>query len=306
MTSPSVRLRRFACLLAGVALAVLATSVPANNALQDGAKAIVLVPPFENLSKQHDWDKIDEADGTDPKKPRRQYKIDRYTEAPRALFEDAIVNTKGVSVVERKRVDTLLQEVEFGQRSGLVDAEKAIKLGKQLGANRIVIGTIANISEETKKFKGYGIQTENTVVSADLRVRMLEIQTGEVVYSKKVIGAVTYSKSTFGETKSSDRHFAAVKAAVDEISKDDKFKSALRGEKPVTEAKQIVVEFAPKPDNCNIEIDGKYVGGSPHKEELLPGIEYKIRIAKSGYKEWTAVIVPKVGLKITPELEASK
>jgi curli biogenesis system outer membrane secretion channel CsgG len=306
MTSPSVRLRRFASLFAGLAIALLVTSVPANNALQDSAKAIVLVPPFENLSKQHDWDKIDEPDGTDPKKPRRQYKIDRYTEAPRAFFEDAIVNTKGVSVVERKRVDTLLQEVEFGQRSGLVDSEKAIKLGKLLGANRIVIGTIANVSEETKKFKGYGIQTENTVVSADLRVRMLEIQTGEVVFSKKVIGSVTYSKSTFGETKSSDRNFAAVKAAVDEISKDDKFKAALRGEKAVTEAKQIVVEFAPKPENCNIEIDGKYVGGSPLKEELMPGIEYKIRIAKSGYKEWNAVIIPKVGLKITPELEATK
>ena len=41
------------------------------------------------------------------------------------LFEDALTNIDGVTIVERKRIDTMLVEAEFGQLSGLVDPEKA-------------------------------------------------------------------------------------------------------------------------------------------------------------------------------------
>jgi curli biogenesis system outer membrane secretion channel CsgG len=306
MPSLSVRSRWFPFLVMSFVFAALASDGLAEDAPKRGTKPIVLVPPFENQAKQHDYILYDVPDGTSPSRPRRQYRIDRYTEAPRTLFEDALANMDGITIVERKRVDTLLVEAEFGQLSGLVDPEKATKLGKLLGANQIVIGTIIDISEETKKFKGYGVQTENKVVTAELRVRVLEIETGKQVFSKSVEGSKTYSKSTYGETKSSDRHFAAVKAAVAEIAGDDNFKVAVQGNKSATEDGLIEIEFAPKPDNCDIEIDGKYVGGSPLKRKLRTGIEYKVRISKAGHKEWTGIITPEVGLKITRELEANK
>ena len=205
-----------------------------------------------------------------------------------------------------KRVDVLLVESEFGQLSGLVDPDKAFRLGKLLGANRIVLGTIADISEETKSFKGYGVTTENKVVTAELRVRVLAIETGNVEFSKTAKGSKSYSKSTYGELKSSDRHFAAVKAAVIEIAADDRFKAAIQGKKSVTKDRGVGVEFAPKPDNCDIEIDGKYVGGSPLKRKLTLGTEYRIRISKAGYKDWTGIIIPEVGLRIARELEANR
>ncbi len=37
----------------------------------------------------------------------------------------------------------MLVETEFGALSGLVDSDKAVKLGKMLDANLIVMGTIA-------------------------------------------------------------------------------------------------------------------------------------------------------------------
>ena len=306
MLTLSVRSRWSPSLFAGFALAVLAAGGPAEEAPKSGAKPIVLVPPFENQAKQHDYIQYDVPDGTSPDRPRRQYRIDRYTEAPRTLFEDALANLDGVSIVERQRVDTLLAESEFGQLSGLVDPEKAVKLGKLLGASQIVIGTIADISEDTKKFKGYGVETENTVVTAELRVRVLEIESGKQIFSKTVKGSKTYSKSTFGESKSGDRCFAAVKEAVAAIAADDDFKAAIQGKKSATAEGLIEVEFAPKPDNCDIEIDGKYIGGSPLKRKLKPGTEYKVRISKAGHKEWIGVIAPEPGMKITRELEANQ
>ena len=44
----------------------------------------------------------------------------------------------------------------------------------------------------------------------------------------------------------------------------------------------VEVDFSPVPENCDIEIDGKYVGGSPLKRQLQAGKEYKIRISKGG------------------------
>jgi curli biogenesis system outer membrane secretion channel CsgG len=305
MPAPSVRTRWFPAILAGFVLAALAASAPADDTPKGSTKPVVLVPPFENHAKQHEYIMYDVPDGTSPKKPRRQYRIDRYTEAPRTLFEDALANIGGVTVVERKRLDALLVEAEFnGFREA--ETERALKLGKLLGANRIIIGTIADISEETKEFKGYNIVLKKTVVTAELTVRMIDIDTGEIGFSKTVKGSQTYEKSNNAENKSSDRHFAAVKAAVAELAKDDKFKAAVQGKKSATEEGLIEVEFAPKPDNCDVEIDGKYVGGSPVKRKLKAGTEYKVRISKAGYKEWTGVITPEAGLKITREMEANK
>lgn len=286
---------------------MLASNVMAQDTSSGGnSKPIILVPPFENLAKQHDYIMYDMPDGTSPNRPRRQYRIDRYTEAPRSLFEDALANIEGVTIVERKRLDTMLAEAEFGQFSGLVDPEKALKLGKMFGANQIIIGTIIDISEESKQFRGYGIQTDNVTVTAELSVRILDIETAKLTFSKTVKGTKSYSKSNFGGTKSSDRHFAALKVAVAEMAGDNKFKAALLGKKSTTAGGLVEIEFSPKPENCDIEIDGKYVGGSPLKRKLASGAEHKVRISKAGYEEWSGVITAETGLKITRELERKK
>ncbi len=65
-----------------------------------------------------------------------------------------IGNIEGITIVERQRVNALLVEAEFGGLSGLLDPEKAVKLGKMLGANLIVMGTIIDIHDDVVKFQG--------------------------------------------------------------------------------------------------------------------------------------------------------
>jgi hypothetical protein len=65
----------------------------------------------------------------------------------------------------------------------------------------------------------------------------------------------------------------------------------------------IEVEFSPKPDNCDVLIDGKYIGGSPLKMALQIGKEIKVRITKADHKPWENVIMARPGLRITTELE---
>ena len=179
-----------------------------------------------------------------------------------------------------------------------------------LGANLIVMGTITDIREETSNFEGFGIKTENMDVVCTIRIRLLDNK-GEVQFSKLFKGSKTYAKSSFGGKKSSDRNFAAIEVVLEKIGEDPRFRAAVLGRKvePSSSAAAddlIEVDFSPKPENCDIEIDGKYVNGSPLKRRLQEGKEYKVRISKGGFKDWEGVIVPEKGLRITPELGASR
>jgi hypothetical protein len=309
--TPSGALRRisvFGCALA--ALLVFGSNVEGRESDGGKKKPVVLVPPFENQSKHHENVSYEVATGSKADRPKRRFIIDRLTEAPRSVFENMLGNIEGITIVERQRVDALLVEAEFGGMSGLVDPEKAVKLGKMLGANVIIMGTIIDIHDEVVKFEGYGIKTENTKVISQIRVRLLDIETGNVRFSKIVKGSQTYSKSSFGGKSSSDRNFAAVESALQQLEGDSQFQSAVQGRKPgetdETADGLVEVEFAPKPENCDIEINGKYVGGSPLKRRLPAGKEFKVRIGKGGYKDWEGVIVPEKGLRITRELGPSR
>jgi hypothetical protein len=293
---------------------IFALLVPVSKTLgQDSddkaPKVAVLVAPFENQSKQHE-NIVYEVAGSKPDKPKRRYTVDRFTEAPRSVFENMLVNIEGITIVERQRVDTMLVESEFGSKSGLVDPDKALKLGNMLGANLIVIGTILDLHDEDKEFAGYGVEIKNTDVVCAIRVRLLD-ETGTIRFNKIVKGAKQYSKSTFGRTKSSDRFFGAIEKTIQKLEGDSKFRAAILGQKPdkadgAASEGVVEVEFAPQPDNCDIEIDGKYVGGSPLKRRLPAGKELKVRIAKGGYKDWEGVIVPEKGMRITRELSPNR
>jgi len=275
-----------------------------NAATTNPATRTVLVPPFENNSKVHQKIAYDVGSRTGSE-GKRSFMIDRLTEAPRSMLENSLGNIGGITVVERKRVDSMLVETEFGAMSGLVDSEKAVKLGKLLGANLIVMGTIDDIREDTRDFKGYGVKTETKNVICTMRVRLVDIASGVQVFTKEFKGTKTYTKSTYGGSDSNDRSFAAVEETLKQVSNDPEFKAALAGKNPGSPAKtegMVEIEFAPKPDNCDIEIDGKYVGGSPLKRLLPIGKDVKVRITKNGHKDWEGVIVPEAGLKITREL----
>ena len=268
-----------------------------------GDEPVVLIPPFENQSKIHEKIAYEVGTGADENRPKRQFLVDRFTEAPRSVLEDILVNLDGITVVERQRIDSFLVETEFGAMSGFVDQEKAVKLGKLLGANVIVMGTITDIHDDTRAFQGYGIKSKVTDVQCQVRIRLLDIQSGAIRFSKTVKGVKTYTKTSYGETNSTDRNFAAVEVALQKLVDDAQFKAALFGKKAGPGAGGLVeVEFAPTPDNCDIEIDGKYVGGSPLKRRLPAGKDVKVRITKDGFKQWEGTISPEEGLKITREL----
>jgi len=185
-------------------------------------KKIVLVPPFENLSNTKSMTSYEVATSNSPDNPKRKFTIDRYSEIPRGMVEDLLVQ-KGVNVVERQRVDQLLLESEFIRLSGLVTTENVIKMGKMLGANTIIMGTIQNIQSKKKTFSGYSIKTSNIKVICSVRIRIIDIESGNIKFSKIFKGNALFESSNFGGETDSDVAYTVIEDAIEQLKDDEEF-----------------------------------------------------------------------------------
>lgn len=118
---------------------------------------------------------------------------------------DEMVNMGGAKVYTRSEMKKILDEHKF-QQSGLVDDRQLIQLGKLAGVKFLLTGSVNNVNLSYKTFtaakegaqkylglagyvgaaiaetqEGWNIETEVTM-------RILDVETGEVVFSKKVSG----------------------------------------------------------------------------------------------------------------------
>lgn len=105
---------------------------------------------------------------------------------------DVIVNMGGAKVFTRTEMQKVLQEQKF-QMSGLVDDKTLINFGKLAGLQYIITGSISSINFGESAAMGLtksllGVQGSSPEASIDLNIRMIDVTTGEIVFSKKVSG----------------------------------------------------------------------------------------------------------------------
>ncbi len=87
----------------------------------------------------------------------------------RTMVDADLRSFGGFDMMERPDIDKILMEQEFSH-SAIVDPGSAAKLGKILGAQYIVLGTITGISKNP--------DTRETI--AHLTLRMLEVETARI------------------------------------------------------------------------------------------------------------------------------
>lgn len=100
------------------------------------------------------------------------------------LMVNALLNTNRFRVFERAKLDAILQEQNFLHFCGLVDQTTAVKLGKMIGVDSILTGSITNIS--FKKAEGIKIgplKVGKSSVKVVMTIRIIDITTGEILFS---------------------------------------------------------------------------------------------------------------------------
>ena len=111
------------------------------------------------------------------------------------MITDKLVAKEDIKVIERTRLRQVIKEQELGS-SGLVESTTAAKIGRILGVDSIVLGTLTYMEVKEGTSIGFGpFETSSVEAEVALSGRLVDTTTAEI-------------KSSFeGRAKASDRSF---------------------------------------------------------------------------------------------------
>ena len=125
------------------------------------------------------------------------------------MLVDRLVNDGTYSVIERKALDKLVAEQNFSN-SDRADPSSAAKIGKLLGVNAIIIGSITQFGRDDKstniggggfggitgRFGVGGIGKRESKAVVQITARMVDVNTGEILASAPGNGESTRGGTT--------------------------------------------------------------------------------------------------------------
>ncbi len=100
------------------------------------------------------------------------------------LMVNALLKTNRFRVFERSKLDAILQEQNFQHFSGFLDQTTAVKLGKMIGVDAILTGSITNISfKKGVGFKIGPLKVRKSYARVVMTIRIIDVTTGEILFS---------------------------------------------------------------------------------------------------------------------------
>jgi len=160
-------------------------------------------------------------------------------------------------VVERDKLDKVMAEQKFAM-SGAVDPATAAKVGKILGLNAIVTGSISQFGSDTEGSEYLLTQSKSQVVKCTVDVRVVDAETGQILYADSGSGQATkHSGGVLG---------LGTRAGYDESLDGDALRAAI-----VKFVNNIVEQVEKKPWSCRVaDVDSANIYLNAGNDSGLP------------------------------------
>lgn len=165
------------------------------------------------------------------------------------ILVNRLVKDGTYRLIERSRIDAVLNEQNLGA-SGRIEPETAAQIGKILGVDAVIIGSVTRLDVQERRSGGggflFGIGANSTDVDAyvQINVRMVSTTTGEILTVAEGTGNASQSDSNVtvlgfggGSTTSNSEKlvFTATQQAIDKIATEvNGASSKLQAIAPVT------------------------------------------------------------------------
>ncbi len=127
---------------------------------------------------------------------RAQGVSDQQAEAVGDIFARMLTNSRYISVLERDRLDEIANEQKLGS-VGAVDAASAVTIGKIAGCQYMLLGSVTNLSKKGESMNLWLWGTKSEQASATIDVRVVNVETSEVILSLSETGTAAQSGKNF-------------------------------------------------------------------------------------------------------------
>ena len=151
-----------ACFLAGCASSVPTAKPVALTPLkpfQPQEQYVIAVLPFEFKGEQE--------------------KYSSYSDKLQDLMVVALFDTKRFRLVERSRIDVVLEELVLGE-AGITDGAIANRVGERLGAEMVMVGTLSAVKAIQDRDSLGIIWKETRGFEVSLQGRLIDVARGEI------------------------------------------------------------------------------------------------------------------------------
>ena len=184
------------------------------------------------------------------------------------ILIDRLVSDGVYSVIERKQIDKILAEQNFSN-SDRVDSSSAAKIGRVLGVDSIIVGSITQFGRDDKKtevgggalssglgrFGIGGVQKTKSTAVVQITARMINTSTAEILASVQGRGEET--RNGAGVLGSGGSYAGAAAGALD--MRSSKFADTILGaavNKAVTQIARGLEQKAASLPTVTVSIDG--------------------------------------------------
>lgn len=137
------------------------------------------------------------------------YSIPNASRGVSDVLVDRLVNSGTFVVIERSRIDAVLQEQNLGT-SGRVDANTAAQLGRILGVDAVILGSVTQFDVSVRRSGGgapvltpfgsfpiaIGAESVDADANVQLNVRLVSTSTAEILATAEGRGNISQSDST--------------------------------------------------------------------------------------------------------------
>jgi len=106
------------------------------------------------------------------------------------MLATALVKSGKFDVFERQKMEAIIKEQKLGL-TGLVTPESAAKLGKILGVQYIVVGSVNQFGQKTERAKAFGISVDTLTARVATDVRIINVESSRIIAAEDGKGEET-------------------------------------------------------------------------------------------------------------------
>lgn len=113
---------------------------------------------------------------------KTKYGARRLSDSALEILTTELTRSGNFIVVERAKMDKVLEEMKL-QLSGVTSGENAAEIGKILNCKYLLVGSVSNFGVTTEGKDFIIAQQKIQRVKAEVDLRVIEVETGAIVYS---------------------------------------------------------------------------------------------------------------------------